>query len=66
MNEHSDWLEQTWEIKRDIAKQYEGKKMSEQLHDMHVSVLKEFRKRGWDYPESANSEHTKCVNANKS
>jgi len=66
MNEYSDWQEQTWEIKRDIAKQYTGKKMSEQLNDMHVSVLEEFRKRGWDYPESGNSEHTTCVRVSKS
>ena len=51
MNEPMDWLEQTWEIKRNIARRYAGMPMSEQLRDMHARVLEEFRKRGWDYPD---------------
>ena len=51
MNEPMDWLEQTWEIKRNIARRYAGIPMSEQLRDMHARVLEEFRKRGWDYPD---------------
>ena len=51
MNEPIDWLEQTWEIKRNIARRYAGIPMSEQLRDMHARVLDEFRKRNWDYPD---------------
>lgn len=51
MNEPTDWLERTWEIKRNIARRYVGMPMSEQLRDMHARVLEEFRKRGWDYPD---------------
>ena len=51
MNRPTDWLEQTWEIKRNIARRYAGVPMSEQLRDMHARVLEEFRKRGWHYPE---------------
>ena len=53
MNKHMDWLEETWAIKRSIARRYTGVPMSQQLRDMHVCVLEEFHKRGWDYPESS-------------
>ena len=53
MNDPTDWLEQTWEIKRNIARRYAGVPMSEQLRDMHARVLDEFRKRSWDYPDVA-------------
>lgn len=55
MNDPTDWLEQTWEIKRNIARRYAGIPMSEQLRDMHARVLDEFRKRGWDYPDVAHA-----------
>ena len=51
MDKHADWLEETWEIKRSIARRYAGVPMSQQLRDMHIGVLEEFRKRGWNYPE---------------
>ena len=56
MDEPMDWLETTWEIKRRIAERYAGVPMSEQLRDMHARVLEEFRRRGWDYPESAQDQ----------
>ncbi len=62
MNESMDWLEQTWEIKRNIARRYAGVPMSEQLHDMHTRVLEEFRKRGWEYPEQATLIPTEQTN----
>lgn len=46
-----DWLEQTWEIKRHIAKRYAGVPMSEQLRDMEARVRKAWAERGWTYPE---------------
>lgn len=66
MDKRHDWLEETWEIKRAIAEKYAGKPMSEQLRDMHVSVLEEFRKRGWTYPEDVPANETKTVNTKKS
>jgi hypothetical protein len=66
MDKRNDWLEETWEIKRAIAEKYTGKPMSEQLRDMHVSVLEEFRKRGWNYPDAAPAANIKVVNTKKS
>ena len=51
MDKPADWLEETWEIKRGIAQRYAGVPMSQQLSEMHICVLEEFRKRGWEYPE---------------
>ena len=53
MVEHKDWLEETWEIKKTLARRYAGKPMSQQLQDAHACVREEFRKRGWEYPEPA-------------
>jgi len=53
MDKPVDWLEEAWEIKRTIAQRYAGTPMSQQLRDMHNQVIEEFRKRGWDYPESS-------------
>lgn len=65
MDKPLDWLEETWEIKRSIARRYAGVPMSRQLHDMHLSVLDEFRKRGWDYPDPALAGQTRPSNADK-
>lgn len=67
MTKSKDWLEQTWEIKRNIARRYADVPISEQLSDMHARVLEEFRKRGWIYPENTASMSTEalkhpCVN----
>lgn len=63
MDKHLDWLEETWEIKRSIARRYAGVPMSQQLRDMHVCVLEEFRKRGWDYPEPCIAGQARRTNA---
>ena len=52
MSSPVDWLEQTWEIKRNIARRYAGVPMSEQLRDMRERLKEEFRKQGWPYPET--------------
>jgi hypothetical protein len=52
MSKPVDWLEQTWEIKRNIARRYAGVPMSEQLRDMRERLKEEFRKQGWPYPET--------------
>jgi hypothetical protein len=51
MSNAADWLEQTWEIKRNIARRYAGVPMSEQLRDMRERLKDEFQKQGWPYPE---------------
>lgn len=53
MDKPMDWLEQTGEIKRAIARRYAGVPMSEQLRDMRERLHKEFEKQRWPYPESA-------------
>ena len=53
MNRPVDWLEQTWEIKRNIARRYAGVPMSEQMRDMRKRLQEEFRRQGWPYPESS-------------
>ncbi len=65
MNKCKDWLEETWEIKRAIAEQYAGKPVSKQLRDMHVSVLEEFRNRGWNYPVPVPDMKEKRAHSNK-
>lgn len=65
MDRHPDWLEQTWEIKKDMARKYAGTPMSQQLRDMHVRVLEEFRNRGWKYPEPAITGNVGAANAGK-
>ena len=65
MDRHPDWLEQTWEIKKNMALKYAGMPISEQLRDMHLRVLEEFRNRGWKYPENAISKKTRAANAGK-
>jgi len=44
----TDWLEQTWEIKRNLAEQYAGVSASEALARMRESVREEWVKRGWN------------------
>ena len=56
MSKPVDWLEQTWEIKRNIARRYAGVPMSEQLRDMRERLKEEFRKQGWPYPETSPAE----------
>ena len=53
MSNPVDWLEQTWEIKRNIARRYAGVPMSEQFRDMRERLKEEFRKQGWPYPETS-------------
>ena len=65
MDKHPDWLEETWEIKKGIARRYAGVPMSQQLRDMHVHVLEEFRKRGWSYPEPTVRGQTRRASAGK-
>ena len=52
MTDTRDWLEQTWDIKGKLARQYEGKSASEQLHAMRQAVLREWEKRGWTLDEA--------------
>ena len=47
MSDQSDWLEQTWEIKRQLARRYAEVSPSEQLRDMREAVERELKKRGW-------------------
>ena len=47
MSDQSDWLEQTWEIKRQLARKYAEVSPSEQLRDMREAVEREWKKRGW-------------------
>ena len=56
MSKPVDWLEQTWEIKRNTARRYAGIPMSEQLRDMRERLKEEFRKQGWPYPETSPAE----------
>ena len=56
MSKPVDWLEQTWEIKRNIARRYAGVPMSEQLRDMRERLKEEFKKQGWPYPETSPAE----------
>ncbi len=65
MDKRHDWLEETWEIKRAIAQKYAGKPMSEQLRDMHISVLEDFRKRGWNYPNPVPAAEVENVSTNR-
>lgn len=51
MSNRTDWLEQTWEIKRKLAEEYADRTASEQLRDMRESVLHEWEKRGWTLTE---------------
>lgn len=51
MDKPADWLDQTWEIKRNIARRYAGVPASEQLRDMEARLRVEWAKRGWTYPE---------------
>ena len=65
MDGHPDWLEQTWDIKRKMAREYAGVPMSEQLRNMHARVLEEFRNRGWKYPEPGISGKAGAANTGK-
>ena len=51
MSDKKDWLEQTWEIKRQIAAEYAGVSPSRQLKDMRAKVIKEWKRRGWGRPD---------------
>jgi hypothetical protein len=53
MTKPANWLEQTWEIKRNIARRYAGVPMSEQLRDMREHLKEESRKQGWPYPKTS-------------
>ncbi len=55
MSETKDWLEQTWEIKRQMAERYAGMPASEQVADMNAKVIEEWRKRGWTLRESVDA-----------
>ena len=51
MDRQLDWLDQTWEIKRNIAHRYAGVPFSEQLRDMEARLREKWAERGWTYPE---------------
>ena len=53
MSDQSDWLEQTWEIKRQLARKYADVSPSEQLRDMREAVEREWKERGWTLREHA-------------
>jgi len=65
MNEQRDCLEETWEIKKQIARQYAGIAMSQQLREMHNIVVEEFQKRGWNYPGPPSVAKTHCGTIHK-
>lgn len=47
MTEQKDWLEEIWDIKRQLAQEYAGIPASDQLADMRRRVAEEWAKRGW-------------------
>ncbi len=63
MTDCRDWLEETRDIKKSIAKRYADVPMSQQLREMHSNVVEEFRKRGWTYPEHLIAMRTKNVDS---
>lgn len=65
MAEPQDWLEQTWEIKRNIAHRYAGMPMSQQLQDMRERLRQEFAERGWSYPKPFDPDSFKMTDVEK-
>lgn len=65
MDKPTDWLEQTWEIKRNIARRYAGVPMSEQLRDMRERLREEFKRQGWPYPEPCSADSFQHADTDK-
>jgi len=53
MSDQKDWLDETWEIKRRLAERFAGVRASEQVKSMRESVLREWKKRGWELVEGS-------------
>ena len=47
MKDRNDWLVQTCEIKRELARRYSEVAPSQQLRDMREAVEREWKERGW-------------------
>jgi hypothetical protein len=51
MTDRTEWLEETWEIKRKLAEKYADVQPSEQVKQMRDLVVREWKKRGWTLAE---------------